>query len=606
MRRAWGAMSVAAAAALIGSLSAAPVVAAPTAHKLPTTTVANYQLENDVSTTMADTAGSNDGVIAGGAGAAGLDNTHAVTADGFGYHWGAVPVAPNDARVVTVADNTALEPVDREFAVEVKVKTNATDGVIVQKGQSATAGGQWRVQLVGGQASCLFRSDAAQGATKSDSLVDDNQWHTIKCELTATGTTIYIDGTRQAHQNKPVTGVDNADPVTVGGKVGCVSVNACDYYVGLLDYVQLFKGATFDNVPPVAQFAADCTANDGTCTFDTTASDDPDGSIALFEWDWTNNGSFDDTGASPTHDFVNPGTYTVKLRVTDNEGTTDSAAHAITVLTGTPPSRPRSPAAVAGDNAAKVTWLHPSTPGDGTLTGYTATSTPGGQTCTAAAAALTCTVTGLQPGTPYTFRVRAESTVGPSQDSKATAPVTPFGKPSKPGRVAAKAGNHQAKITWTAAKPNGKPVTKYVVTRLPGGVKKTVGGSARSTVFKKLKNGHAYHFTVAAVNAAGRGPAAASKTVTPAGPPTKVTGVTANGGANSAVVKWSAAKPNGSKITFYKIESSDGQHRVVDGTTLKIKIKFLKSGHSYKFRVRAVNKVNDGPWSAWTKPVRVH
>jgi len=94
--------------------------------------------------------------------------------------------------------------------------------------------------------------------------------------------------------------------------------------------------------------------------------------------------------------------------------------------------------------------------------------------------------------------------------------------------------------------------------------------------------------------------------VTPAGPPTRVTGVTARGGDNSALVKWSAAKPNGSRILHYKIESSDGQHRVVDGNVLRVKMKFLKAGHSYKFRVRAVNKVGDGAWSAWTKPVRVH
>ena len=75
--------------------------------------------------------------------------------------------------------------------------------MIVQKGLPDTVGGQWRVQLSGGQVSCLFRSDTVQGATKSDSLVDDNAWHTIRCELTATGTTVYVDGTKDGHQNKP-------------------------------------------------------------------------------------------------------------------------------------------------------------------------------------------------------------------------------------------------------------------------------------------------------------------------------------------------------------------------------------------------------------------
>jgi hypothetical protein len=565
-------------------------------------------MENDTGTVMNDSAGSNDGVIDAGAGAAGLD-THAASQDGFGYQWGAEPGTPNDARVVTVADGDDLDPGNREFAVEVKLKTNDTDAVLAQKGDPLSAGGHWRVQLDGGQVSCLFRGGAVQGAVKSDTLVDDNQWHTIRCELIATGTTVYVDGTKEKHQNKAVTDVANDQQVTVGGKVGCGNVTACNYYVGQIDYITVFKGQSFTNQPPVAQFSGDCTADDGTCSFDASASDDPDGTIDQYEWDWTNNGSFDTTTANPVlvHDFGAPGTYSVRLRVTDNEGATDSAVHPFDVVTGTPPTRPRQPAATAGDHSADVTWLPPQTTGDGTIENYVVTSTPDGKTCqTPDGATHSCTVSGLTAGTSYTFRVKANSTVGPSANSKATEPVTPYGRPSRPGKVGAKAGNHQATVSWTAARANGKPVTSYVVTRFPGSVKKKVDGSARSTVFKKLTNGRAYHFTVAAVNAAGRGLPRATGNVTPAGPPTRVKNVAAKGGNNSAVVTWAAAKPNGSKILHYKVVSSDGQHRVVDGAARKVKMTFLKSGHSYKFRVRAVNKVGDGPWSAWTKPVRVH
>ncbi|HSS68189.1 MAG TPA: fibronectin type III domain-containing protein [Nocardioidaceae bacterium] len=598
-------LNAAAAAFIATGLAITPFAGATAANKAPTNVVANYQMENDTGTTMADSAGTNDGAIGAGAAVAGLD-THAAIGAGFGYQW-ATPTVVNDARVVLVPDSADLDPGSGEFAVEAKIKTSATSGVIAQKGDSATAGGQWRVQLQGGQVSCLFRSDTVQGATKSKSLVNNNQWRTIRCELTATGTTVYVDDVKDGHQNKAVTGIDNADTTTVGGKVGCASVNSCQYYVGQVDYLTVFKGGALDNVAPVAKFTTDCTANDGTCSFDASTSTDSDGTIASYEWDWTNDGSFEGSGINPTHDFVTPGTYSVKLRVTDNDGATDSAVHSVTVLTGTPSSRPRQPAATAGDHAATVTWKRPSADGQGTITGYTATSFPDGKTCAAIGAdTLTCDVTGLKAGTAYTFRVRAESTVGPSANSKETNAVTPFGKPGAPAKVTAKAGNKQAKVTWTPAKPNGKAVSSYIVTRLPGGVKKTVDGSARSTVFKKLKNGHPYHFTVAGVNAAGRGKATASKNVTPAGVPSKVTGVSAKGGNNSAVVKWSAAKPNGSAIAHYKIVSSDGQHRVVGGKALKVKMTFLKAGHSYKFRVRAVNKTGDGPWSAWTKPVRVH
>jgi PKD repeat protein len=604
MRRAWGTMSVAAAACLTAAAVAGPVPAALGAGKVPTTAVANYSMQNDTGTVMNDSAGANNGSIDAGAAAAGLD-THAATQDGFGYQW-AAPTVANDARVVLVGDSSDLNPDDREFAVEAKIKTSATDGVIAQKGGSTTAGGQWRVQLQGGLVSCLFRSDTVQGAVKSKAPVNDNTWHTIRCELTSGGTAVYVDGDRVNHQNKPVTGVSNADAVTVGGKVGCGSVSTCQYYVGLVDYLTVFKGARLDNQAPSAKFTADCTANDGTCDFDATASTDPDGSIDSYEWSWTNDGTFVTSTVTPTHDFGTPGVYTVKLRVTDNEGATDSAVHTVTVLTGDPGSRPRQPAATAGDHSATVTWKPPSLDGDGPVTGYTVTSFPDGKTCTTAAGVLTCDVTGLTAGTSYTFRVRAETTVGPSANSKQTNAVTPYGKPGAPKKVTARPGDKQAKITWTAAAPHGKAVTSYVITRLPGGVKKSVDGSKRSTVFKKLKNGNTYHFTVAAVNAAGKGKATSSGKVTPIGPPTRVKGVTATGGNNAAVIKWKAAKPNGSPILHYRIDSSDGQHRVVGGKATSVKFKFLKEGKSYKFRVRAVNKGGNGAWSAWTAPVKIH
>ena len=50
---------------------------------------------------------------------------------------------------------------------------------------------------------------------------------------------------------------------------------------------------------------------------------DVDGSIVRYEWDFTNDGTFDyssPTTASTTHDYGTAGTYTAKLRVTDNDG----------------------------------------------------------------------------------------------------------------------------------------------------------------------------------------------------------------------------------------------------------------------------------------------
>ena len=46
------------------------------------------------------------------------------------------------------------------------------------------------------------------------------------------------------------------------------------------------------------------------------------------------------------------------------------------------------------------------------MTGYIATASPGGLTCTASAAATNCTISGLSAGSTYTLTVTAANSVG--------------------------------------------------------------------------------------------------------------------------------------------------------------------------------------------------
>jgi PKD repeat protein len=65
--------------------------------------------------------------------------------------------------------------------------------------------------------------------------------------------------------------------------------------------------------------------------FDASGSSDSDGSIILYEWDFDTDGTYDASGVTITHAYSTPGTYTVTLRVTDNDGLTDTCTDTKTV-----------------------------------------------------------------------------------------------------------------------------------------------------------------------------------------------------------------------------------------------------------------------------------
>ena len=78
------------------------------------------------------------------------------------------------------------------------------------------------------------------------------------------------------------------------------------------------------------------------------------------------------------------------------------------------PGAPGSVTATAGYGGAVVTWVAPTTDGGAPWSGYTVTSSPGGISVHAAAAATSATVLGLKPSTAYTFTVVANNVAGAS------------------------------------------------------------------------------------------------------------------------------------------------------------------------------------------------
>lgn len=84
---------------------------------------------------------------------------------------------------------------------------------------------------------------------------------------------------------------------------------------------------TDPNQAPAASLTSSCKGMK--CSFDGTGSRDADGTIASYEWDFGDGNT--STGATPTHKYDSPGTYTVQLQVVDDDGAGDSHATNISV-----------------------------------------------------------------------------------------------------------------------------------------------------------------------------------------------------------------------------------------------------------------------------------
>ncbi len=80
------------------------------------------------------------------------------------------------------------------------------------------------------------------------------------------------------------------------------------------------------NTPPLAELQASPLVGSAPLTvdFDAGASADSDGSIVLYEFDFEDDGIYDNSGAAPGAQFTYPdtGSYTARLRVTDDDGAT--------------------------------------------------------------------------------------------------------------------------------------------------------------------------------------------------------------------------------------------------------------------------------------------
>ncbi|GIE28262.1 hypothetical protein Ait01nite_013070 [Actinoplanes italicus] len=283
----------------------------------------------------------------------------------------------------------------------------------------------------------------------------------------------------------------------------------------------------------------------------------------------------------------------------DGDGLSKSSPVAVSTLAQPPTGVTVTP----GDRQAVVSWTAPANFGSGTLTGYTATASPGGRTC-ASPTPTTCTITGLTNSTAYTVTVTATTTAGTSAASIPSAPATPFAGPQPPTAVTATPGDQQVVVSWTAAGLGSGALTGYTATASPGG--RTCASPAPTTcTITGLTNSTAYTVTVTATTTAGTSAASApSAPVTPFAGPQPPTGVTATPGDTQAVVSWTAPANLGSgTLTGYTATASpDGRTCITAGPT-NCTITGLTNSTPYTVTVTATTTAGTSTVSTPSAPV---
>jgi subtilisin family serine protease len=101
------------------------------------------------------------------------------------------------------------------------------------------------------------------------------------------------------------------------------------------------------NQPPTASFSFSCSGL--TCSFDGSASSDPDGSITGYAWSFGDGVS--GSGVTASRTYAAGGTYNVTLTVTDNAGATGTQTRSVTV------SAPSTGGITLSVNAYKVSGV---------------------------------------------------------------------------------------------------------------------------------------------------------------------------------------------------------------------------------------------------------
>ena len=298
-------------------------------------------------------------------------------------------------------------------------------------------------------------------------------------------------------------------------------------------------------------------------------------------------------------------TYTFTVSASNRAGTGAGSAHSEPVTAVSVSGPPLRVTAVFARSSATVSWSPPANNGGSAITLYTATSNVGDLSCTSESTS--CVVSGLVPGTTYSFTVFATTASGVGTASAASNSGVVYAQAGAPLAVSAAAGSSTATVSWSRP-ADSVLITAYTVTASPGGRtcvisvrSDAVGGTCTVT---GLTAGTEYTFTVAATDQGGSGVVSSeSSTVVPYTFASAVTGATSTAGYELATISWSelagGSASGWSQVISYKVTSTVGGFTCSTSST-SCDITGLVAGSTYSFSVRAITAAGQGAESEAT------